>query len=375
MNLTAVSLFSGLGGLDLGFERAGFNVMWANDSTEEAVKSYALNFELEPVCASINDIGMEEIPESDVIIGGPPCQSFSMVGQRNPEDERGALVFRFLEIVKSRKPRAFVMENVPGIVSSRVNGVRLTDALAAEFEGAGYDVVVCSLVATEFGVPQLRRRVFMIGGRGFRPRIPSGSDFLSEEFGVSHLGRTATDALGDLGPCVAKGELADYRTDRQMSEYALLMRRGGGAKVSLHECPRMSITDRSLVEHIPPGGNYRDVPDEVATPRIMRIKKTGGRTTTYGRLHPDRPAHTINTYFRRPNVGMHFHYVEQRLITPREAMRLQSFPDRFEISATSQDRRNALIGNAVPMLMAQGVAWSLAVSWGRDAPGQLKLGY
>ncbi|MNR25269.1 Modification methylase AplI [compost metagenome] len=108
---------------------------------------------------------------------------------------------------------------------------------------------------------------------------------------------------------------------------------------------------------IPPGGNYQDVPDEYATQRILNFKRTGGRTSTYGRLHPLRPAFTVNTYFRRPNVGANFHPFEDRLITVREAMRLQSLPDWFEIAQMgAQDARNALVGNAVPPLMAQAVA-------------------
>jgi DNA (cytosine-5)-methyltransferase 1 len=121
----------------------------------------------------------------------------------------------------------------------------------------------------------------------------------------------------------------------------------------------MSDRDRQFVSHIPPGGNYRDIPNHIATPRILRFKETGGRTTTYGRLHPDEPAYTINTYFRRPNVGCHFHYEYERLITAREAMRFQSLPDAFDVHATRQDERNALIGNAVPALLAQAVAESV----------------
>ena len=103
-----------------------------------------------------------------------------------------------------------------------------------------------------------------------------------------------------------------------------------------------------------------DVPDEIATGRIKKFKETGGRTTTYGRLHPDKPSYTINTYFRRPNVGSNFHYAQPRLITPREAMRFQSFPDHFEIQqGGAQDQRNALIGNAVPPLLARAIAWSV----------------
>ena len=131
------------------------------------------------------------------------------------------------------------------------------------------------------------------------------------------------------------------------------------SRVTLHECPRMSETDKNLVRHIPPGGNYRDIPDDIATGRVLKFKKTGGRTTTYGRLHPEKPAYTINTYFRRPNVGCNFHYSENRLITPREAMRFQSIPDHFNLCYSSQDERNAFIGNAVPPFLAHAIAWSI----------------
>lgn len=122
----------------------------------------------------------------------------------------------------------------------------------------------------------------------------------------------------------------------------------------------MSDTDQRLVSFIPPGGNYRDVPDEHATQRILNFKRMGGRTTTYGRLHKKRPSFTVNTYFRRPNVGSNFHYSEDRLITVREAMRLQAIPDRFEIApGGAQDARNALVGNAVPPILAHAVAREL----------------
>lgn len=137
------------------------------------------------------------------------------------------------------------------------------------------------------------------------------------------------------------------------------MRQRGLPDVSLHEEPRMADTDRLLVKHIPPGGNCTDIPDEIAPGRVLKFKRTGGRTTTYGRLHPDRPSYTINTYFRRPNVGCNFHCLEPRLITPREAMRFQSIPDHFEVRYGSEDGRNALIGNAVPPLMAHAIAWAL----------------
>lgn len=185
---------------------------------------------------------------------------------------------------------------------------------------------------------------------------------ISSEAFANHLGidsgsfeLSARAAIGDLGECTEKGKRARYRLV-DPSPFAKLMRLAGLRDVSLHECPRMSETDRLLLQHIPPGGNYMDIPDEIATGRVLKFKQTGGRTTTYGRLHPDRAAYTINTYFRRPNVGHNFHYSEPRLITPREAMRFQSISDHIELDYTSQDDRNRLIGNAVPPLMAQAIA-------------------
>lgn len=368
-----VSLFSGIGGLDLGFEQRGFEVVWANELYKFAADTYERNFTLAPVCDDIMEISLDVIPKADVVIGGPPCQSFSLVGQRRPDDERGKLVFRFVEVVRAVKPLAFVMENVGGMAASRWNGRALPDVLVAMFEDLGYQVSKMLLTATDYLVPQRRRRIFIVGCLRSRPQIPDGEIFARDLLGLAReeLDISSRAAIGDLGAPVVRGERANY-ADNVPSKFSELMRERVLPDVSLHELPRMSCTDRLLVDHIPPGGNYRDVPDDIAPGRILKFKQTGGRTTTYGRLHPDEPSYTINTYFRRPNVGCNFHYSEPRLITPREAMRFQSIPDHFEIVRCSQDQRNALIGNAVPPLLANAVAWSVqkSLTGERFAPQQ-----
>lgn len=357
---TVVSLFSGLGGLDLGFVEEGFDVIWANDISLKAVESYTRNLDMRPACADIAEYPFANIPPADVVIGGPPCQAFSLVGKRQPEDPRGRLVFRFLDVVRHLRPRAFAMENVPGIAASRINGERLTVILAHEFESLGYKVAIIKLTATDYLVPQRRTRIFIFGSLEGVIYKPDPVLFAETCYGINQrtFDVSAKAAIDDLGPCVPKGHLAQYR-EGPCSDFALLMRRQSNGNVSLHECQRMSETDQELIKYIPPGGNYTDIPDDVAPGRVLNFKKTGGRTTTYGRLHPDRPAHTINTYFRRPNVGCNFHYNEPRLITPREAMRLQSIPDHFELCYSSQDERNSLIGNAVPPLLARSIAWAV----------------
>jgi DNA (cytosine-5)-methyltransferase 1 len=360
---TVASLFSGAGGLDLGFEWEGFNILWASDLNKDATDSYTRNFGRPAHQCDISDLSPADIPNADVIIGGPPCQSFSLVGQRKQDDPRGKLVFEFLRIVQEKQPRAFVMENVPGIAASTINGRRLPDVLVEKFSELGYFVEKFQLHALDYLVPQRRKRLVLVGCMTSRPVKPDGAEFAQECYQVSRdafaLGAKA--ALNDLGACVAKGMRATYKSVKP-STFARIMRRAGLDSVSLHECPRMSSTDMQIVQHIPPGGNYQDIPDSISTGRMMKFKETGGRTTTYGRLHPEQPSYTINTYFRRPNVGCNFHYAEPRLITPREAMRLQSMPDHWELVFSSQDARNALIGNAVPPLMGHAIAWSVGKS-------------
>ena len=357
---TVASLFCGIGGFDLGFEWAGFSVVWASDLVDSAVASYAKNFGSQPVQADLNKLPDREIPDVDVIIGGPPCQSFSLAGQRRPDDVRGQLVFRYLDVIRNKRPKAFVMENVPGIEASKLNGVRLTDFLVQQFTELGYTVSKMKLDASLYLVPQRRKRVFLIGHLGAKVNTPDPRGFASTFYGIDidNYDISAKAAIGDLGEAVRKGEVASYKNGAH-SKFSQIMRSRKIDGVCLHEMPRMSETDLRLISFIPPGGNYQDVPDEHATPRIMKFKASGGRTTTYGRLHPDRPSFTINTYFRRPNVGANFHYEYVRLITPREAMRFQSIPDYFSTVHTSQDSRNALIGNAVPPLLGRAVAWAL----------------
>jgi DNA (cytosine-5)-methyltransferase 1 len=357
---TFVSLFCGLGGLDLGFHWEDFELLWANDLERHATESFALNFGFKPQCGDLTQISIDDIPDSDIIVGGPPCQSFSLVGKREPSDERGKLVFRFLQIIGRKQPRAFIMENVPGIASSMINGIRLTEYLQKAYEDLGYHVTCMEVMATDYLVPQKRKRVIMVGAKDFLPVRPDKVQYARECYGLDFHGYdlSALAAIGDLGPCTNRGGLATYN-DREPSEFAKIMRMGNGGTFTLHETPRMSATDATMIKFIPPGGNFQDVPDAVATGRILKFKQTGGRTTTYGRLHPEKPSYTINTYFRRPNVGCHFHYSDPRLITPREAMRFQSFPDYFNTVKAAQDKRNALIGNAVPPLMARALAWGI----------------
>jgi len=359
---TFISLFAGIGGLDYGFLLKGWKPLYVNEFHTNTALSYEGIHNHVVDTTDIRDVIIDELPDSKVIIGGPPCQSFSLVGKRLEDDPRGDLVHRFVEIVLRKKPEAFIMENVPGILSSKIDGRKLIEIIEDKFEKAGYYVSRTKPIATDYGVPQLRKRVVLLGSLKSKPELISSNDFFKAmEWDKGAYSISSKAAIGDLGDAVCKGELAKYSRIKP-SLFATFMRKKNDKTITLHELPRMSDTDKAYVKNIPPGGNYMNIPDDIATPRVLYFKKTGGRTTTYGRLHPDKPSYTINTAFRRPNVGSNFHYGYDRLITPREAMRFQSIPDNWNLIFGAQDERNTMIGNAVPPLLGLALQMSIEKS-------------
>lgn len=331
MGFKVVSLFSGGGGLDMGFKAAGYDIIWANDINADAVESYKRNVGNEITCDDIYTINERDIPHCDVVIGGPPCQSFSLAGNRHSEDNRGRLVWRYIDIIKALQPQAFLFENVTGLLSSKNNdGERILPLLLQAFSNIGYSVSYQVINAADYGVPQLRKRLIIVGLQGtlsaFQFPEPTHN-----EFGADGKFKyvSVKEALGDLPSPSSDCCISD------------------------HEYPTMSELDRYICAHVKPGGNYMDIPDGVNSLRIKRLKRDGGHTTCYGRMDPDKPAYTINTYFNRPNVGCNIHYAEDRLITVREAMRLQTFPDDYVLVAHSKQGKNLIVGNAVPPALAR----------------------
>lgn len=361
--ISVAGLFVGCGGLDHGFYQSGFELAWANELSADAAKSYT-DFNKHNVV--VDDIWnvLSEIPTVDVILGGPPCQSFSLVGKRLEDDSRGKLVFAYAQAIEKVKPKAFVMENVPGLIASKIDDERMHFHLADRFTRLGYEVSILKITATNFFVPQKRIRILMIGhklGKGKKFELVSGVNFaqiLGEPSLVNPV--TVSEALDDLpSPSEKKSRAAINYVLSPHSAYSRLMRYSNLECVTLHNMPTMSLLDQEFVRHIPPGGNYTSIPDHLSTRRIKSFKATGGRTTTYGRLHSLKPAYTINTYFNRPNVGANYHHKEERLITVREALRLQSFTDDFTPFFTSQRSLHMQIGNAVPPLLSRAIAESL----------------
>lgn len=351
--IKVIGLFSGCGGLDLGFKQAGYDIIWANDILKDACETYKLNIGNHIINEDITKIDLETIPNADVIIGGPPCQGFSGIGKRNPNDDRSALVYSYLNVVKKIQPKIFLFENVTGLKSSKSSdGSKVIDNLKEAFENIGYHIDIHTLNAADYGVPQKRKRVFIIGNKiGVNITAPIQTHFDKNQDKKQWI--TSFDAISDLESPTENGKVG-YK-HKPNCEYQILMRENA-YKTTLQIIPYSSPTDKEIMNHVKPGGNYMDVPDEFSTKRIMYFKSTGGRTTTYGRLDPKKPNYTLNTHFNRPNIGCNIHYGEERMITIREGLRFQSFPDDFHLISKTKRNYYVQVGNAVPPLLSK--AWA-----------------
>jgi DNA (cytosine-5)-methyltransferase 1 len=316
---TFIDLFAGAGGMALGFEQAGFQSVYAVEIDRAAAETYRLNFGHNVYVGPIETL--EKIPFSaDIIIGGPPCQGFSPLGKMSPTEahaQMNKLWRHYLRIVKEVRPLAFVIENVPELLKSCEY-----PRLIREVATLGYATEAGILNAAEFGVPQRRRRAFIVGVRNDigLPRLPEP---------VGEV-MTVRDAIADL-PRIPTGEnwhIGRLPTSKSMARY---------------RC-------------IPPGGNRFDLmkrrPD--LAPACWLNKPTGS-TDVFGRLEWDKPALTIRTEFFKPEKGRYLHPEAHRPITHREAARLQSFPDDF-IFYGSKIEVARQIGNAVPPKLARAIA-------------------
>lgn len=339
MTYNVIDLFCGCGGFSLGFEKAGFNILLGIDIWKDAVSTFRHNHTNSiAMQADLSVLSPEEtLPllngqKVDVIIGGPPCQGFSVAGKRIVDDIRNKLYKNFVHFVSYFKPKAFVMENVPNILSIG-NGI-VRDSIINNFTELGYTIEYTILTASDYGVPQNRRRAIFVGflnGHHFDYPKPFDSEKI-----------TAAEALSDLPEnSVEDGD--DYPLP-PMSQYQALMR-SNSDKLYNHQATVHNQKTIDIISLVPDGGNYKDLPVELQDTRKVHIAWT--------RLNSCKPSFTIDTGHRH-----HFHYSYNRIPTARESARIQSFPDDFffTCSRTSQLKQ---IGNAVPPLMAEAIANSL----------------
>ena len=368
--LTSIDLFSGCGGLTKGFSMVGVRSIFASDIDENAAKTFCRNFPDTPfLCKSITDIEKNEVDEllagevPDIIIGGPPCQGFSLANKRRnkiKDDPRNKLFYGFVKFINWYSPKAFVMENVKGLLSMQ-NG-EVIKTIMEEFTNAGefgYNVAYKVLVASDYGVPQNRERVILVGYRkdlNLQPQHPKPYD-------LDHL-VTVDEAISDL-PQIGAGqgtEVQEYPQEPQ-NDYQQLMRANSTYvlnHVAMKHTPRLI----ARFEAIKPGQDLLDVwethgalkrgaPSEKSTIKFHQNNQ---------RLFGDRPAPTIAASFQSNFIHPHLN----RNFTAREGARLQSFPDDFffEGMRTKMSWEKGLsqyqqIGNAVPVLLAKAIAESV----------------
>lgn len=305
----------------------------------------------------------------DVVIGGPSCQGFSTHGKRDPEDPRNFLFREFLRVVAELRPTVAVMENVKGLLTYGNGAFR--DYILRGFGRLGYRTDSRVLLAADYGVPQLRQRLFFVARREGASSFsfPEPTHFAADglSFGRQHV--SVADAISDL-PALGRGGGAAstlYPTEAQ-TEFQRWARKGS-RELTLHFGKPVSANALSIIRRIRPGNGIRSIPPAELPRRfrVMRTISTGALrrdcTTLYYRIHPDRPAYTITCYFRNVSAGPFVHPKENRALTPREAARLQSFPDRYAFVGGNVARQ---IGNAVPPLLARAVAGSVLASLRRD---------
>lgn len=336
-----IDLFSGVGGLSLGFEMEGFESVAAIDFWEDAIKTYNHNRKNKvglamDVTSFNNDLIPKLIRNHEItgIIGGPPCQGFSTARLSNAtekigkiNEERNHLYLEFFRAVEIVKPQFFLIENVRGLVTAN-QGAFVNDILE-RFGNIGYNVRYQILNASDYGVPQNRHRVFFVGFR-------EGEFTFPEKFSYKV---SCSDAISDLVKST-EDPIQKYTTSSK-TEYQKLMRNGSNS-VKNHEVTFHNEQTTTVISMVPDGGNIKSLP-----PEYWGIRKYN---KAFQRMNSLLPSNTIDTGHRN-----YFHYCENRIPTARESARIQSFPDWFEFIGTKGSQYKQ-VGNAVPPLLARELA-------------------
>lgn len=343
MRPKVIDLFAGVGGLSLGFEMAGFDVVLANEYDESIANAYRMNHpSTKMLVADITDLPIEKTfaeyrGNICVVIGGPPCQGFSQKGQRKTiNDERNYLFKHFVAVVDYVRPQYFVMENVPNLLTSE-NGYFKREIIEL-FKARGYALATGTLNAADYGVPQNRRRAVIIGKQGESvPTMPKPID----------LSVSIWDAISDLA-YLNSGEGTDCDTYRNppQSDYQHTLRAGSDVLYN-HKATRHSDLAIKRLKMIPPNSGKEVLPAEHITKSIY--------SGTWTRMGKDEISVTITTRFDTPSSGKFTHPYLHRAITVREAARIQSFPDTFKFIGTKGSQMKQ-VGNAVPPLLAKAIA-------------------
>lgn len=336
---TMIDLFSGCGGLSYGFEQAGFNCLIGVDHDAPSLTTFNHNHpHAVPMRLDLSrDDSIGKIVKTlgdtnvDLIVGGPPCQGFSLTGTRKEHDTRNTLFYSMFKLAEKTSPDFIVIENVPGIAN--LYDGRARKAILEEFNRLGYNSHEKLFYAPDYGVPQIRKRMFFVGCKpNHKFEFPRATHHKDNYV-------TCEEAIGDLPSCKNSlgSEISPYNSEAK-STYQKLMRQGSN---DLFNHVGTKHTDHviSVIQQVPEGGNHKDLP-----PGVGESRKFNEAWTRY---HSKKPSKTIDTGHRN-----HFHYKWDRVPTVRENARLQSFPDRFQFLGPKTQQYKQ-VGNAVPPLLGQ----------------------
>lgn len=355
--MKSIDLFAGVGGMSLGFELAGFKVLLAVEKNGAIAEGYALNHpNTELIVSGVENLNIPETFEQfklsggvDVIFGGPPCQGFSQKGKRlNTSDDRNYLFKYFFEVVNYLHPEFFVIENVPNILTT-ANSF-FYEEIKCSFSLIGYELKAQVLNASDYGVPQHRKRAFIVGQRGDNKfEFPAPKKDLV----------TIKESISDLPSILSgEGELYYPYPSKPLYPYQKMMRVKSQGIYNHQATNHSNIALQRLAMIAKNGGGKENLPPVHLTKSIY--------SGTWTRLNDDAQARTITTRFDTPSSGQFTLPWQDRCLTVREAARIQSFPDSFIFCGTKSNQM-LQVGNAVPPLLAQAIARKIIKCYGNDA--------
>lgn len=352
MSYKVLDLFCGAGGLSRGFLDANYKVVLGVDFDDAALKTFANNHGSTKSMKlnlfdhdNINEIKKyidEKNFKIDVLVGGPPCQGFSLAGKRDEEDDRNVLYKAMVKTAKSIKPRVVVLENVPGLLTLYKGSA--AKKIFNDFEKLGYTMNAKILYAPNYGVPQIRKRVFFVGLLNHEEKFDYPSPIIENENDFI----TTKDAISDLPSLISDFDYSlnmvrEYQGS-PTSEYQQQMRRKSTSVYNHYPIKHHKKTTDTIAL-VPDGGNYKDLPEELS--KRFKYKESMKRYNSM------KPSLTIDTGHRT-----HFHYKYNRIPTVRENARLQSFPDDFIFYGNKQEQYKQ-VGNAVPPIIGKHLAMKI----------------
>ena len=373
MNPAVIDLFCGAGGASLGLVQAGCDLRLAADADPVFGLTHEANLPGEFLAADLRAVEAEKVMnaaaiapgELDIMFAGPPCQGFSIIGSRVVWDARNNLYREVLRLAAALRPRCVVIENVPGLLTL-AKGAYLHEILEG-LAGAGYEAGCAELLAAQYGAPQMRWRLIIIGWRRDLG-IPAGYGFPTPTAGLGRIGdlvpnctippwqlegfTTTADAISDLPP-VAAGEEETRYIGPPVGPYQEAMRADLNGELANHYAARLSPANLARLASIKPGQDWRDLPRGMLPAGMQRALRKD-HTRRYRRMTWDGVPRAVITRFRDPKSGEYIHPEQDRTITIREAARLQGFPDRFVFHGDKSSQYDQ-VGNAVPVQLAQAI--------------------